>query len=178
MSTWWELAIPVAGTLAGALGGSWLQARNSHRVLKLQNLASQRADRDKYEHERSIKLLEEKKKQYADFLTVADRWQRLTDNLPKRGRRRPEEEEAVGKLGEELESSFAQLFFVASPEVLEVADEIFMHAVKDLRVRGGMINHFVEVARKDLKIGGAVPRRWIVNRESSDLDEDDSWESN
>lgn len=168
MATWWELAIPVAGTLAGALLGSWLQARNSLRVLKVQNLAAQRADRDKHEHERSMQLLEEKKKQYADFLAVVDRRQELIGNIPERGLRNPDEMEAVGKVEDDLHVSFVRLYFVASPEVLEVADEIYMQAIQDLTVWGGMVNHFVEVARKDLGIGGAVPRGWLVDREPPD----------
>ena len=46
----------------------------------------------------------------------------------------------------------------------EVADEIFLLAISDLEIPGGTINHFVEAARKDLGIGGTVPRGWIVDR--------------
>jgi hypothetical protein len=59
MATWWELAIPVGGTLLGVLIGTWGQAHNNARLLKLQS------------------VMEEKRKQYYEFLTLIEEWENL-----------------------------------------------------------------------------------------------------
>lgn len=154
--------------------GAGLQARNSIRVLKIQNPEAQRADREKYEHERSMRLLEEKRQQYADFITAYENFEEVADNIPERGQRSPEEMEEIGRVEDELAASFARLYFIASPSVFEAADRIFMRLIQDVKVWGPTRSYFVEAARKDLGVGGTLPRNWTAAREPpDDLDQDD-----
>jgi hypothetical protein len=170
MATWWELVIPVGGTLAGALSATWAQARNNLRVLKIQNLEAQRADRDKYEHELVMKLLEEKKQEYLGFLVKYEELDMLLGRMGAREDRSPDETLDVEKAIEELHTSLMRLYFIASPEALQVADDIFWSIIQDGGQLGPLKNKFVECAREDLRVGGDVPSTWNLFREEPKSD--------
>lgn len=176
MAAWWELAIPVGGTLLGALAGSWAQGRNGIRLLKLQNAEAERASRDRNEHERAMKLLEDKRTQYFEFLAQIDKYERVKDGNPAIASKRPKEErDALVAAMDQVEASFRSMYFIAAPEVLEVADKLYMAVIEEIDIiPGGLTNRYVEVARKDLGVGWQLPINWVVDRESSTTESDTS----
>ncbi len=155
MAAWWELAIPVSGTLLGALIGTWAQGRNSVRLLRLQNAAAEQANRGRHEHERAMQLLEERRKQYFEFLTLIEEW----DNTG-------------GERADEVFAAITRMYFIASPEVLEVVEKLYLTVRDSQHLSGGVVNRFVEAARKDLGVGGQVPKDWAVDREPLEESDD------
>jgi hypothetical protein len=55
---------------------------------------------------------------------------------------------------------------------MEIAETLYLIVRDDRRFDAGVLNHFVEVARKDLGVGGKVPSAWRVERKPS-IESDD-----
>jgi len=161
VSAWWELAIPIGGTLLGALTGSWMQGRNGIRLLKAQNTEALRADADKYKHERAMQLLEDKRKQYAEFYGLVEKWGSVNDGDPTPFRDRSSaEREKLDAVFDELDKSFRLMYFIASPEVFASADDLFMSLMQGQEPSGPLMNHFIKMTREDLGVGGQIPPGW------------------
>lgn len=152
MAAWWELAIPVGGTLVGALTGAWAQGRSSMRLLRLQNATAEQANRDRYEHERAMHLLEEKRKQYEEFATLIEKWDIVRTNWSGPANERPEEDRRLLEpMTEKIFDLCTRLCFIASPEVLKISEEIYRAARDDDRPEQGLFD-FIDAARKDLGV--------------------------
>ncbi len=160
MATWWELAIPVGGTLLGVLIGTWGQARNNARLLKLQS------------------VMEEKRKQYYEFLTLIEEWENLGGGFPDIPLTELPEEEVrtINAAANEVFDSYTRMQFIASPEAMEVVEEFYLMVRDNRRFNADLLNHFVKVARKDLGVGGKVPSTWRIDRKLRKLsiESDDS----
>lgn len=156
MAAWWELAIPVGGTLVGALTGAWAQGRNSVRLLKIQNATAEQANRDRYEHERAMHLLEEKRNQYVEFAMLVEKWDMLRTNWSGPENERPEEDRRLLEpMKEKIFDLCTRLHFIASLEVLKISEEIYRAARDGDDPEQGLFD-FIDAARNDLGVG---PRR-------------------
>src|SRR4029077_12129555 len=97
MTTWWELAIPVGGTLLGVLIGTWTQGRNSVRLLKLQN------------------VMEEKRKQYLEFFTLIEEWNNVGGGSPiPMLELSVEERGTINAAANKVFDSYTRMYFIAS----------------------------------------------------------------
>jgi hypothetical protein len=158
MAAWWTLAISVGGTLLGVLIGTWTQGRNSVRAIKLQS------------------ALEEKRKQYLDFFTLIQEWDNLGGSSGSPLKLTREELDVINEAANKVFATYDRMYFNASPEVMEVAEELYLIVRDYRRFNANLLNHFVKVARKDLGVGVKVPSAWRINRKLRKLsiESDDS----
>lgn len=144
----------------GVLIGTWGQARNNARLLKLQS------------------VMEEKRKQYYEFLTLIEEWENLGGGFPDIPLTELPEEEVrtINAAANEVFDSYTRMQFIASPEAMEVVEEFYLMVRDNRRFNADLLNHFVKVARKDLGVGGKVPSTWRIDRKLRKLsiESDDS----
>lgn len=157
MATWWELTIPVGGTLIGAFVGAWTQARSNLRTIKIQNMEAAQVRRESREHELAMKLLDDKRDAYIDFVIHTDRCTDYANPKPN-----SEEWDNYKKEVDKFIKVYERLQFLAPANIFEVADQIYLLiAGNDEEPIGPLVNQFVKMAREDLGVGGSLPSGWV-----------------
>lgn len=73
VARWWELAIPVVGTLAGGSLGAWWQGRNSFRLSRMQAKDSEATQLRAMREEKSAQFRADRRDAYANLLAGLDR---------------------------------------------------------------------------------------------------------
>ncbi|MFF3852867.1 hypothetical protein [Micromonospora sp. NPDC002575] len=149
MAKWWELSLPVVGTLAGALAGALIQGWNNRKQAKDQ-AQHQRdillmSEKVQAQHQRDMMLMSEKVKLYAELLRILNAmvpagrrlddyhraWTETKTALKARGEVSPEEEQQLASLrvtGESARRELAPLY----DKLGHLADAIELYAPDDV----------------------------------------------
>lgn len=159
MARWWELSIPVAGTLAGGGLGAWLQGRNSHRIFKAQ---AEREDAHRAE--------EARRAAYGQFrFKAVEAMHAAQDHAesPDGGERARLAKKAQGLVAECFEIH-AALVFLSPPEVVRAAARVGAGLEAnpfDMEEVKAAIRAFSAAAREDL----GLPE--LEHEDETDLDQ-------
>ncbi|MEU8344710.1 hypothetical protein AB0C74_23670 [Spirillospora sp. NPDC048832] len=77
MAKWWEIVIPVGGTLAGTGIGAYLQGFFNQRINKQQAETTKEVTNLQLKHDREMNFLDEKRRVYVEFLSELARYEEL-----------------------------------------------------------------------------------------------------
>ena len=69
---WWELTIPAASAVVGGWVGAWWQGRSSRRILDAQLADAANTRREDREHDRAMRLFDQKVAAYSRLFSLAD----------------------------------------------------------------------------------------------------------
>ena len=109
--------------------------------------------------------MEEKRKQYYEFVTLIEEWENLGGGYTHPTIHRSEEEvHLINEAANKVFDSYTRMQFIASPEVLDVVEEFYLMVRDDRRFNADLVSHFVKLTRKDLGVSGKFPSTWRINR--------------